>query len=310
MCLIQGAALVHVYTDGSVLLTSGGVEMGQGLYTKMLQVASRALQIPIDKIHINETSSDTVPNATMTSGSTGTDLFGGAVLNACEIIRERIDPFMRQNPSGSWEDWVESAHLDRVSLSATGFYVPEGTVGYDFVTHTGNPYTYHTFGAACSHVEVDCITGNHVILRTDIMMDVGKSLNPTIDIGQIEGAFVQGCGLLTLEELRYTADGFLCTRHTGNYKIPGVSDVPVEFNVALLRNSENPRAIYSSKAVGEPPLLLASTVFFAIKNAIGAAREQEGVSGSFQFDSPATVENILLACPSTLLPSTAGSRAS
>ncbi|XP_014674278.1 PREDICTED: xanthine dehydrogenase/oxidase-like [Priapulus caudatus] len=307
--LNQAGALVHVYTDGSVLLAFGGCEIGQGLFTKMIQVASRALQVSVDKIHVSETSSDKVPNSTSTGGSMTSDHCGGAVLNACQILRERIDPFKERDPSGTWEDWVKAAYLDRVSLSTTGFFRPDGLEGYDFETHTGNPYNYHTFGAACSQVEIDCVTGDHVVLRTDIVMDVGKSLNPMIDIGQIEGAFVQGCGLLTLEELRYTADGFLSTRHAGNYKIPGIVDVPEEFNVALLRNSENPCAIYSSKGIGEPPLLLASTVFFAIKNAVRAAREQDGLSGSFQFDSPATVEKILLACPSTLLPSTAGNGA-
>ncbi|XP_011311010.1 xanthine dehydrogenase/oxidase [Fopius arisanus] len=293
--LNQAGALVHVYTDGSVLISHGGAEMGQGLHTKMIQVASRVLKVNPDKIHISETASDKVPNTTATAASVASDLNGMAVLNACNIIMERIKHIIDGNPEGSWEDWISKAYFERISLSATGFYrTPD--VGYDFETNSGMPYNYFSYGAACSEVEVDCLTGDHQVLRTDIVMDVGDSLNPAIDIGQVEGAFIQGLGLYTLEELMYSPDGTMYTRGPGAYKLPGFNDIPQEFNVALLRDSSNPRAIYSSKAVGEPPLFLSASVFFAIKNAILDARRDANVSGRFRFDSPATSARIRTAC--------------
>ncbi|KAK7066585.1 hypothetical protein SK128_003644, partial [Halocaridina rubra] len=216
----QAGALVHVYTDGSVLLSHGGVEMGQGLHTKMIQVAARVLKISAEKIFIGETSSDKVPNTSPTAASVSSDLNGMAVKNACEAIYHRLEPFIAKNPKGSWEDWVKAAYFDRISLSATGFYKTPDITSFDFVKQTGNHFNYFTFGAAVSEVEIDCLTGDHSILRTDIVMDVGESLNPAIDIGQIEGAFMQGVGLCTLEELRYSPDGELLTRGPGAYKIP------------------------------------------------------------------------------------------
>uniref|UniRef100_A0A8D2LUU1 Xanthine dehydrogenase/oxidase n=1 Tax=Varanus komodoensis TaxID=61221 RepID=A0A8D2LUU1_VARKO len=293
--LNQAGALVHVYTDGSVLLTHGGTEMGQGLHTKMIQVASRALAIPTSKIHISETSTNTVPNASPTAASVSSDINGMAVLNACQTILKRLEPMKSANPKGSWEDWVLAAYHNCVSLSATGFYrIPD--VGYDFKTNTGTPFCYFTYGVACSEVEIDCLTGDHKNLRTDIVMDVGTSLNPAIDIGQIEGAFVQGIGLFTLEELRYSPEGNLYTRGPGMYKIPAFGDIPTEFYVSLLRDCPNRKAIYSSKAVGEPPLFLSASVFYAIKDAIVSAREESGLKGPFRLDSPATPERIRNAC--------------
>nr|WGH49440.1 xanthine dehydrogenase [Tupaia chinensis] len=198
--LNQAGALIHVYTDGSVLLTHGGTEMGQGLHTKMVQVASRALKIPTSKIYISETSTSTVPNTSPTAASVSTDINGQAVYAACQTILQRLEPFKTKNPSGKWEDWVTDAYMDAVSLSATGFYKTPN-LGYSFETNSGNPFHYFTYGVACSEVEIDCLTGDHKNLRTDIVMDVGPSLNPAIDIGQVEGAFVQGLGLFTLEEL-------------------------------------------------------------------------------------------------------------
>ncbi|XP_078351392.1 xanthine dehydrogenase/oxidase-like [Oculina patagonica] len=291
----QAGALVHVYTDGSVLLTHGGTEMGQGLHTKMVQVAARSFGIPVSKILISETSTNTVPNTSPTAASASSDMNGMAVKNACEQILDRIKPYQMENPKGKWEDWVRSAYFDRVNLSANGFYkVPD--VGYDWETNTGQPYSYFSYGAACSEVEIDCLTGDHQVLRTDIVMDVGTSLNPAIDIGQIEGAFVQGMGLYTIEEVRCSQNGSLWTTGPGAYKIPGFADIPVEFNVHLLRNAPNDKAIYSSKGVGEPPLLLSSSVFFAIKDAVTSARRESGIKGIFRLDSPATSERIRMAC--------------
>ncbi|XP_015122613.1 xanthine dehydrogenase [Diachasma alloeum] len=293
--LNQAGALVHVYTDGSVLITHGGAEMGQGLHTKMIQVASRVLRVHPDKIHISETATDKVPNTTATAASVASDLNGMAVLNACTTIVERIKHITDGSPGGSWEEWISKAYLERISLSATGYYrTPD--VGYDFETNSGMPYNYFSYGAACSEVEVDCLTGDHQILRTDIVMDVGDSLNPAIDIGQVEGAFTQGLGLYTLEELMYSPDGTMYTRGPGSYKLPGFNDIPQEFNVSLLRDAPNPRAIYSSKAVGEPPLFLAASVFFAIKNAIQDARRGAKASDIFRLDSPATSARIRTAC--------------
>ncbi|XP_029448890.1 xanthine dehydrogenase/oxidase isoform X2 [Rhinatrema bivittatum] len=293
--LNQAGALVHVYTDGSVLLTHGGTEMGQGLHTKMIQVTSRALGIPSSKVHISETSTNTVPNTSPTAASVSSDLNGMAVYNACQTILQRLEPYKSSKPKGSWEDWVTAAYFDRVSLSATGFYKTPG-IGYNAEKNEGNPYRYYAYGVATSEVEIDCLTGDHKNLRTDIVMDVGTSLNPAIDIGQIEGAFVQGLGLFTLEELRYSPEGNLYTRGPGMYKVPAFGDISTEFNVSLLRDHPNSKAIYSSKAVGEPPLFLSASVFYAIKDAIASARAESGLTALFRLDSPATPERIRNAC--------------
>ncbi|KAK7065266.1 hypothetical protein SK128_021569 [Halocaridina rubra] len=294
--LNQAGALVHVYTDGSVLLTHGGTEMGQGLHTKMIQVASRVLKIPVDRIHISETSSDTVPNTSPSAASASSDINGMAVLNACEILLQRLEPIIAKNPKGSWEDWIKDAYINRISLSAAGFHKTPDMMTFDFDTQTGRPFNYYSFGAAVTEVEIDCLTGDHSLLRTDIVMDVGESLNPAVDIGQIEGAFIQGVGLLTLEELCYSPEGVLLTRGPSTYKIPGFQDIPREFNVSLLRGAPNPRAVFSSKAVGEPPLLLAASAFYAIKEAIAAVRKEAGLSPVFRLDTPATAERIRMAC--------------
>lgn len=162
---------------------------------------------------------------------------------------KRLDSIIKSNPDGVWEKWVEKAYLERISLSATGFYRTPN-IGYDFKTNSGKLFNYFTYGAACSEVEIDCLTGDHRVLRTDIVMDLGKSLNPAIDIGQVEGAFIQGYGLFTMEELIYSPNGSLLSRGPGSYKIPGFGDIPLEFNVALLEGSSNPRAAYSSKVSG------------------------------------------------------------
>ncbi|XP_042880077.1 xanthine dehydrogenase/oxidase-like [Penaeus japonicus] len=298
--LNQAGALVMVYTDGSVLLSHGGTEMGQGLHTKMIQVASRVLKIPVTRIYIDETSTDKVPNTTSTAASLSSDLYGMAVLNACTTIMQRLEPYIASNPKGEWDDWVTAAYFDRVSLSATGFYKTPGISGYNLETNEGRPFNYFCFGAAVTEVEVDCLTGDHSVLRTDIVMDVGDSLNPAVDIGQVEGAFMQGLGLYTLEELRYSPEGVLLTRGPGTYKIPGFQNIPREFNVSLLRGAPNPRAVFSSKATGEPPLLLATSVFYAIKQAVASARADQGFSPVFRLDSPATAERIRMACQDSL----------
>ena len=218
-------------------------------------------------------------------------------MNACQKLMARLEMIIKNNEAGRWEDWIEEAYKARISLSATGFYAIPG-VGYDMETNTGNVCNYHTYGVGCSVVEIDCLTGDHAVLKTNIVMDLGESMNPAIDVGQIEGAFMQGYGLFVLEQLLHSPSGKLLTRGPGNYKIPSFGDIPREFNVSLLRGSSEPRAVYSSKAVGEPPLFLAASVFFAIKNAIVAAREDNGISDpyNFQLDAPATCERIRMGC--------------
>ncbi|XP_028342481.1 xanthine dehydrogenase/oxidase-like [Physeter macrocephalus] len=193
---------------------------------------------------------------------------------------------------------VMAAYRGTVSLSATGFYRTPN-LGYNFEMNSGNAFHYFTYGVACSEVEIDCLTGDHKNLRTDIVMDVGSSLNPAIDIGQVEGAFVQGLGLFTLEELHYSPEGSLHTRGPSTYKIPAFGSIPTDFRVTLLRDCPNKKAIYASKAVGEPPLFLGASIFFAIKDAIRAARAQHTDNNTkelFRLDSPATPEKIRNAC--------------
>ncbi|KAB7505701.1 Xanthine dehydrogenase [Armadillidium nasatum] len=294
--LNQSGALVLVYADGSVLLSHGGMEMGQGLHTKMLQIASRVLEIPIEDIYIAETSTDKVPNTTPTAASVSSDLNGMAILYACKKILKRIQPYKEKMADKSWKDWINAAFMDRVSLSATGFYKVHGQQNKRFfckLPQSHKNLSYHVDLNALVPFLQTCIW----VLRTDIVMDVGKSLNPAIDIGQIEGAFMQGYGLFTLEQLLYTSSGELLTKGPGTYKIPtymyaGTHDIPREFNVTLLRESSNDRAVYSSKAVGEPPLLSAVSVFLAIKMAVKSTRKEE----VFPFDSPATSERIRMAC--------------
>ncbi|XP_074520486.1 aldehyde oxidase 6 isoform X2 [Halichoeres trimaculatus] len=293
--LNQAAALVHIYKDGSVLVTHGGTEMGQGIHTKMQQVASRELNIPPSKIYISETSTNTVPNTCPSAASFGTDANGMAVQNACQILHQRLKPIREKNPKGPWEKWINDAFFEKISLSATGFY--RGHDLYmDWEKMEGQPYAYYTFGACCSEVELDCLSGDYRTLRTDLVVDIGRSVNPSVDIGQIEGAFIQGLGLYTMEELKFSPSGLLYTRGPSQYKIPAVCDVPLHFNIYLLPDSHNPHAIYSSKGIGEPTLFLGSSVFFAIKDAVAAARSESGLVGPFTLNSPATPEKACLAC--------------
>ncbi|XP_029462074.1 aldehyde oxidase-like isoform X2 [Rhinatrema bivittatum] len=291
----QTSALVHIYTDGSVLVTHGGVEMGQGVHTKIMQVASRELKIPLSYIHLCETSTMTVPNTSVSGASVGTDSNGIAVKNACQTLRRRLEPIISKNPEGKWENWVKEAFLQSISLSATGTFR-----GFDLEMNwekkEGLAACYFVYGVACSEVVIDCLTGDHRNVRTDIVMDIGCSINPAIDIGQIEGAFVQGLGLFTMEELKFSPQGVLYTRGPGQYKIPAACDIPEQFHVSLLASSPNPYAIYSSKGVGEPALFLGCSVYFAIKDALTAARKERGLSEAFTANSPLTPERIRLAC--------------
>ncbi|XP_021362493.1 xanthine dehydrogenase/oxidase-like isoform X2 [Mizuhopecten yessoensis] len=294
--LNQGAAFVNIYLDGSVMIAHGGVEMGQGLHTKMIQVASRALDIPMDNIYISETGTNTCPNTTSTSASVSSDLQGAAVLDACRKINKRLRPFQEKDPSGQWTSWINMAYMDRVSLSATGIGRP-GNQQWDHVKGEGSPSHYYTYGAACTEVEIDCLTGAHQVLQTDIVMDIGDSLNPGIDVGQIEGGFVQGYGLITKEELKISPKGHILASGPVDYKIPGVRDIPRQMKVYILKDCPNTGTVYSSKGVGEPPLNLAISVYIALREAIRACRMDVGISSSFEVDIPLTSEKIRMACP-------------
>ncbi|XP_008067993.1 aldehyde oxidase [Carlito syrichta] len=291
----QAAALVHIYLDGSVLVTHGGVEMGQGVHTKMIQVASRELRMPMSNVHLRGTSTETIPNANVSGGSVVADLNGLAVKDACQTLLKRLEPIISKNPQGTWKDWAQAAFDESISLSAVGYFR-----GYesdmDWEKGEGRPFEYFVYGAACSEVEIDCLTGNHKNIRTDIVMDVGYSINPALDIGQIEGAFIQGMGLYTIEELSYSPQGVLYTRGPNQYKIPAICDIPSELHVSLLPSSENSNTLYSSKGLGESGVFLGCSVFFAIHDAVSAARRERGLSGPLRLHSPLTPEKIRMAC--------------
>eukprot|EP01128_Nolandella_sp_AFSM9_P003637 TRINITY_DN1587_c0_g1_i1.p1 TRINITY_DN1587_c0_g1~~TRINITY_DN1587_c0_g1_i1.p1 ORF type:complete len:429 (-),score=75.00 TRINITY_DN1587_c0_g1_i1:67-1353(-) len=293
-CYNQAGALVNVYTDGSVVVTHGGTEMGQGLHTKMQQIAAQALGCPLDDVYIAETATDKVPNATPTAASVSSDHNGMAVLDACNQLNERLKSVREENPGKSLRELAALAKMEFVDLSAHGYY-NRPDIGFDFETGEGVPFSYHVTGAAVSEVEIDCLTGAFTILRSDIVMDVGDSLSPAIDIGQIEGAFVQGMGWSTMEELVYNDKGALLTRGPGTYKIPSFSDIPLNLNVWLLNDAPNPNAIHSSKGIGEPPFFLGASVMFAIQEAVKASREEGGDSSWYGLRSPATCEQIRMA---------------
>jgi xanthine dehydrogenase/oxidase len=305
--LNQGGALVHIYQDGSVLVSHGGTEMGQGLNTKMIQVAADELGIDAELVHVNETATDKVPNTSPTAASFSSDINGLAVQDACQKLMVRIKPHLADAKGNRkpWKAVVEAVYNERISLSATGFCKIEG-IGYDFISGKGTPFRYFTHASAVSVVEIDTLTGDFTTISTDIVMDLGQSINPVIDIGQIEGAFVQGLGWCTMEEMvwgdpqhKWVQPGSLMSRGPGNYKLPSFNDTPIDFNVYLLRDRPNPVTLHSSKAVGEPPFFLAASVFFAIKEAIQAARIANGKTDGgdyFQLNCPATSERIRMAC--------------
>jgi xanthine dehydrogenase large subunit len=307
----QAGALVHVYKDGTVLINHGGTEMGQGLHTKMLQVAATALGVPLSLVRLAPTRTDKVPNTSATAASSGADLNGGAVKNACEQIRTRladvaagelgvhpddvrfvdgiVTGLADKDKNLTFAEVVHLAYYRRVQLSAAGFYRTAG-LHWDAKNMHGEPFKYFAYGAAASEVEVDGFTGAYTLRRVDIVHDVGDSLSPLVDLGQVEGGFVQGAGWLTLEDLRWdTGDGpnrgRLSTQAASTYKLPSFSEMPTEFRVTLLEKAAEDGAVYGSKAVGEPPLMLAFSVREALREAV-AAFGPEGHS-------------VDLGCPST-----------
>lgn len=302
--LNQAGALVHIYHDGSVLLAHGGTEMGQGLHTKMIMIAAEALKVPQKDVFISETATNTVANTSSTAASASSDLNGYAIWNACAQLNERLAPYREKlGASASMSELARAAYFDRVNLSAQGHYkTPD--IGYVWGANTGQMYFYFTQGVTAAEVEVDTLTGDWTCRRADIKMDVGRSINPAIDYGQIEGAFIQGQGLFTTEEmLWHRASGQIFTRGPGTYKIPGFRDIPQEFNVSLLKDVEweNLRTIQRSRGVGEPPLFMGSSVFFAIRDALKAARKEFGEAEVLHLHSPATVERIRMACADPII---------
>jgi xanthine dehydrogenase large subunit len=288
----QAGALVHVYKDGSVLINHGGTEMGQGLHTKMLQVAATTLGVPLEKVRLAPTRTDKVPNTSATAASSGADLNGAAIKNACEQILARLEDV----EGATWDELVHNAYFQRIQLWAAGFYKTEG-LHWDVALMKGEPFKYFAYGVAAAEVEVDGFTGAYKLRRVDIVHDVGDSLSPLVDIGQVEGGFVQGAGWLTLEDLRWDESdgphrGRLATQAASTYKLPSFSEMPEVFNVSLLQHATEDGAVYGSKAVGEPPLMLA----FSVREALRQAAAAFGPAGtSVDLASPATPEAVYWA---------------
>jgi xanthine dehydrogenase large subunit len=308
--LNQAGALVHVYLDGSVLVNHGGTEMGQGIHTKVAQVVAHELGIGLDSVRITATDTSKVANTSATAASTGADLNGKAAQDAARQIRQRLAEVAAREYGGSAEEvrffdgqvqvgqqtlafrtLVNKAYLARVQLWSDGFYATPH-LHWDAASMTGHPFSYYAYGAAVSEVVIDTLTGEWKLLRADVLHDAGCSLNPAIDIGQVEGGFIQGMGWLTTEQLCWNDDGRLTTHAPSTYKIPAVSDCPQDFRVHLFQNRNVADSIHRSKAVGEPPLLLPFSVFFAIRDAVASV-------GDYQFNpplnAPATGEEILNA---------------
>ena len=307
----QAGALVHVYTDGSVHLNHGGTEMGQGLYVKVAQVVAEEFQIDIDQVKITATTTGKVPNTSATAASSGADLNGMAAKAAARTIRDRLTDFAAEkyqvphdqivflpnrvrvgNQEVAFADLVKLAYFARIQLSAAGFYkTPK--IHWDRDKGQGNPFYYFAYGASCSEVSIDTLTGEYMIERTDILHDTGRSLNPAIDLGQVEGGFIQGVGWLTTEELWWDEKGRLRTHAPSTYKIPLASDRPKIFNVKLADWSENCEpTVHRSKAVGEPPFMLAMSVLHALSDAVASVA---GHKICPRLDAPATPERVLMA---------------
>jgi len=308
--LNQAGALLHIYTDGSIQVNHGGTEMGQGLHTKIGQIVAHEFGVTLDNIEVTATRTDKVPNTSPTAASSGTDLNGKAAQNACITIKERLAGFFAEQFNVPAEDvifaagqvsagghhlpftqLIQNAYMARISLSATGYYrTPK--IYYDRETGSGRPFFYFANGAAVSEVSVDTLTGEYTLDKVDILHDVGTSLNPAIDRGQIEGGFIQGMGWLTTEDLRWDDSGRLISNNMATYKIPAIGDTPAHFNVALFDRPNAEDSIYHSKAVGEPPFMLAISVWCAIKDAIASLADYKVDP---DLPAPATPEKVLMA---------------
>jgi xanthine dehydrogenase large subunit len=310
--LNQAGALVHIYcNDGSVHVNTGAIEMGQGTYTKIAQLVAHELGIPYNKVKVSATRTDKVPNTSASAASSTTDLNGAAALNAVSKIKMNLATYVKRKykiksneaiyeneivrfkkKSFKFKTLIKEAYLNRVSLSSSGFYATP-KIHFDKKHFKGRPFLYFAYGAAVSEVIIDTLTGENKIIRTDILHDAGKAINPAIELGQIEGGFVQGAGWLTMEEVNWKNNGQLTTHSPSTYKIPAVSDMPEKFNVEIFKNGKNvENVINKSKTTGEPPLMNAMSVFFAIKNAISSIANY---TLNPSLDAPATPERILMS---------------
>jgi len=310
--LNQAGALVHIYcNDGSVHVNSGAIEMGQGTLTKIAQLAAHALGLHFSKIKVSATRTDKVPNTSASAASSTTDLNGAATLNAISKIKINLENYVKRKykiknseavyenglvkfkgKSFKFNSLVKEAYLNRVSLSSSGFYATP-KIHFNKENFTGRPFLYFAYGAAVSEVMIDTLTGENKILRADILHDAGKAINPAIELGQIQGGFVQGAGWLTMEEVKWKSNGEITTHSPSTYKIPAVTDMPEKFNVDIFKRGKNiENVINKSKTTGEPPLMNAMSVFFAIKNAIASIGNYEKTP---VLDAPATPEKILMS---------------
>jgi len=315
--LNQAGALVHIYySDGSVHVNTGAVEMGQGTYTKIAQLAANELGLPFNKIKVSATRTDKVPNTSASAASSTTDLNGAAALNAIHKIKQNLASFVKRKykmkngeaiyekglvkfkgKSFRFNSLIKEAYLNRVSLSSSGFYATP-KIYFDKNNFRGRPFLYFCYGAAVSEVMIDTMTGENKILRVDIIHDAGRAINPTIELGQIEGGFVQGAGWLTMEEVNWKSNGQLTTHSPSTYKIPTVSDMPEKFNVEIYKHGKNKENVVNkSKTTGEPPLMNAMSVFFAIKDAIASVGDYNITP---IISAPATPEKILMSVKNLL----------
>ena len=310
--LNQAGALVHIYTDGSIHLNHGGIEMGQGTHTKIAQIVANSLGIPYEKIQISTTNTSKVPNTSASAASSTTDLNGAAALNAVSKIKFNLEKFIKSkykifynkepiykdgyiifgNRSFEFNKIIQEAYLNRISLSSTGFYsTPK--IKFNKERFIGRPFLYFCYGAAVTEVTVDVLTGENIIDRVDILHDAGNAINPALELGQIEGGFIQGQGWLTIEEINWKPNGQITTFSPSTYKIPSVSDIPRKFNVEIYKDGKNrEKVINKAKTTGEPPLMLAMSVFYAIKDAIASAGKYKVAP---ILDAPATPEKILMS---------------
>jgi xanthine dehydrogenase large subunit len=306
--LNQAGALVHVYTDGSIHLNHGGTEMGQGLNTKVQQIVAQAFGVSAEYVGVSATRTDKVPNTSPTAASSGTDLNGMAALNAANTIKQRLCDYLIETQqcdaqsiefenntvtyaggSISFKELANKAYMARVSLSSTGYYATP-KIHFDRTEGKGRPFFYFSHGVALTEVEIDTLTGENSITHVDVLHDVGNSLNPALDVGQIEGAFVQGMGWLTTEDLQWNKKGELISAGPATYKIPAIGDMPKHFDVQLFDSKNPEHTVFRSKAVGEPPFMLASSVWCAIRDAIASLTDYQYAP---PLHPPATPEAIL-----------------
>jgi len=284
-CNLPATIAIYHY-DGSVACSHAGIEMGQGLNTKVVQTISQAFQIPMDKIKIKPSNNFVGANAFPSGGSVASELCCYAALRACEILKERLKPILEKMENPSWEALIAAAHQAKIDLTASFMPVPDERLK-----------GYNVWALALTEVEIDVLTGEYKVVRTDLIEDAGKSLSPGVDLGQIEGGYVFGQGMWTTERIVHSAEtGELLTNRTWEYKLPESKDIPEDFRITLLKNAPNPTGVLRSKATGEPILCASVSVLFALRNAIAAARKDKGNTDWFRIDGPVTPEDVYRYC--------------